>query len=691
MRRHQLALTMNHFAAPFLALLAVPCTLAAQQPARDSTPARALTDTLATVRVTVLRTPLAATRAPYAVSTVTSREATAARPGFALDEVLGGVGGVQVDNRLNFALGERIAIRGIGARAQFGVRGVRVIVDGIPATLADGQTQLNNVDLGSMGGAEVLRGPASALYGNASGGVVLLASAPAPFGAFAPSLRLMRGSDALVRAQVGAGGTRGRATYLLDGDRLDYGGYRAHSTARNAHANAVATYDWDRASLRLVANVVRYDAENPGALSDSLLARDRRQAYAGNVAQHTGERGAQGQYGASGHVVLGPGDLAVSAYGLTRGLDNPIPPRVIQLHRLAGGARAAYSVTVGDDVRSVTALAGAETDLQRDERVNWVNVKGARGARVLDQREHVTSASPFAQITASLDRLTVIGGLRYDGFRFAADDHLVTATNPDDSGVRRMHATSPSLGASYAVMPALAVYANVATAFQTPTTSELANQPTGAGGFNPSLQPEHTHSREVGLKGRVALLSYDVAAYDMRIDDELISFEVPSVAGRQFYRNAGATRHRGGDADISAILAPAVTLHASASIVDAHFLHYTAGGVSYAGNRVPGIAPRSGSVGVELGLPTGRFLAIEERVESATPVTDANDARSPGFAVTNVRAAWHLRDVGVFGGIGNLFDRRYNTSVVINAAGGRYYEPAAGRTVYAGVELVPGR
>ena len=675
-------------------LAAAPRAARAQQPVdtthgADSVRAPRPADTLAVVRVTALRTPLEATRAPYAVSTAPTRQTAAARPGFALDEVLGAVGGVQVDNRLNFALGERIAIRGIGARSQFGVRGVRVVVDGIPATLPDGQTQLNNVDLGSIGGAEVLRGPASALYGNASGGVVILQTAPAPFARFAPTVRFMGGSDGLARAQIGAGGTDGRATYALSADRLDYHGYRAHSTARNAHANAVATYDWDRASLRLVGNVVRYDAENPGALSATLLRTDRRQAYVGNVAARTGERGAQGQYGASGHVDLGPGALQYSLYTLTRGLVNPIPPRIIQLDRAASGARAAYSATIGDASRSLTGIAGVEWALQRDDRRNWTNVKGTRGALVLDQRERVTNASPFAQLTARLDRLTVLGGLRHDAFRFAADDHLVTATDPNDSGVRHMSATSPSLGASYEIDPALSVYANAATAFETPTTTELANRPSGAGGFNPELQPEHAHSTEAGFKGRLARVAYDVALYRMRIDGELIPFEVPSTPGRQFYRNAGVTEHRGGEVNVSTILAPALTLHGSFAVVNARYVAYSVDTTSYAGNRVPGIAPRIGTLGLEWGLPDERFLAVEERVESATPVTDANDARSPGYAVTNVRGAAHVHGVGVFGGIGNLFGRLYNTSVVINAAGARYYEPAAGRTFYLGIEALP--
>ncbi|MGI8546360.1 MAG: TonB-dependent receptor family protein [Gemmatimonadaceae bacterium] len=664
-----------------------PIALRAQQPAPRSVPRDTTTPVLAPVRVTVLRTPFDVTHAPVDVAGVSEREATVARPGFALDEVLAGLGGVQVDNRLNFALGERISIRGVGARSQFGVRGVRVIVDDIPATLADGQTELNNVDLGSLGGAEVIRGPASSLYGNGSGGVVMLQSRPAPLTPFVPSLRLMRGADALSRVQFGAGGTQGRATYTVNGDRLDYGGYRRYSDARNAHLNVIGTYDWDRVALKVVANAVQYNAKNPGSLSDSLLRIDRRQAFANNVVQRTGKNGKQGQLGVSTRIRTGAGELRLSGYELQRSLENPIPPRVIALHRSAGGVRAAYALTRAVSTGSVTAIVGGDADLQRDDRQNWINTRGARGALVLNQFEHVTSASPFVQVTALAGRATFLAGVRHDHLRFGVDDHLVTSTNPDDSGERLLSATSPSFGASYAVLPVLTLYANVATGFQTPTTTELANRPSGAGGFNPALEPEHVHSREGGVKGRAASVTYSAALYQMRIDGELIPFELASAPGRQFYRNAGAARHRGVDADLSVALTPWLVGRAGYGYTDARFISYALGGTSYAGNQVPGVAPHAGTVSLQLGDPASRFVAVEERAESATPVNDANTARSAGYAVTNIRGEVTLGDVLLFGGLGNIFGKLYNTSVVINAAAARYYEPAAGRNLYLGFGL----
>ncbi len=263
-----------------LALLSLLAFTAQRLSAQTSDTARSPRDTLATVKVTVLRTPFDTRNAPVDVTSVGARDASVARPGFSLQEALGALAGIQVDNRLNFALGERIAIRGVGARAQFGVRGIRLLVDGIPATLADGQSAVNNIDLGSLGAVEVIRGPSSALYGNASGGVVSFITAPAPPVPFAPSMRVMSGSDGLRRVQFGAAGTEGNGTYVIDAGRLDYTGYRAFSSARNAHFNSVETWAFDRVALRLVANAVQYDAQNPGALSDSMLSINRRMAVA---------------------------------------------------------------------------------------------------------------------------------------------------------------------------------------------------------------------------------------------------------------------------------------------------------------------------------------------------------------------------------------------------------------------------
>ncbi len=425
----------------------------------------------------------------------------AARPGLALDEALRGVPGVQVDNRYNYALGERLSIRGFGARAQFGVRGVKVLLDGIPATLPDGQTTLNQVDLGALSRVEVLRGPASALYGNAAGGVILLES-DIPQGAEA---RVVGGANGLRRVQGTVGGTRGG----MNVSHLRYGGFREWSDADNLRANARVQIG----GLRFVANAVRYDARNPGSLADTALARDRTQAFANKRGSRRGSRGARPRWAWCGRGMRAP---AGSSWP-----DMPLPARSKTRFRSgsstwngAGGARALYRLEAGPSDGSWAW----RVSFQADERLNFVNRLGERADRVLDQRERVASAAGFSQLAATLgQRVDLLGAVRYDRFRFAVRDRLITATNPDDSGSRTLDALSPSVGASWAFADAFNLYGNVATAFETPTTTEFANQPSGAGGFNPELEPQRTRSVEAGAKGGSgSLAAYQVAVYRAR-------------------------------------------------------------------------------------------------------------------------------------------------------------------------------
>jgi len=661
---------------------------AAQQPTPADTARPVTIDTLA---VRVLRTPLPPLRAPFAVSAVGGEGERAAKPGLALNEALAAIPGVQVDNRYNYALGERISIRGLGARAQFGVRGVRVLLDGLPATLPDGQSQLNHVDVASLGGAEVVRGPASALYGNAAGGVIRLSTPPPPPVPLASEYHATLGQDALLRLSSTAAGTLARATYRASLTRLKYGGYREHQSADNSLAGFNLGIARGANALRVVFTAVRYDAENPGALSDSALQVDRSAAVPANVSQKAGEEGRQGQLGVTWERTLGAGSLEVTGYGLARSIDNPIAIRWIDLDRGAGGARAVWTGEAGP----VRWSGGGEWELQRDHRVNHENLAGARGAMLLDQVERVTSLGAFAELSAGAGPVEVLGALRHDLFRFSVHDHFVTAADPDDSGARRMRAWSPSLGVSVSAAPWLAVYGNLATSFQTPTTTELANRPSGAGGFNPELGPERTRSLEVGAKARRGTAWVEVAAYRARIDSMLIGFEVAGFSGRQFYRNAGQALHRGIEAGAGVRTLQALTLRAAYTHIDARFRRYVVGSTDLRGNRVPGIAPHRLDATAYWRPARGPFAGLDLRHESETPVADddaAGSLSSPAYTVVDLRGGWTELRAGRIRlspslGITNLFDADYNTSVVVNAARGRYYEPGPGRTIYGGVEV----
>lgn len=651
---------------------------------------------LAPVTVTVLRTPIRPDVAPYSVGVREYGEEDRARPRLGLDEALRSVAGVQVDNRYNHALGERISVRGFGARSQFGVRGVRVIVDGIPATLPDGQTQLNHVDPGELGRAEVIRGPASALWGNAAGGVIQLETEATPTAPFRQELEAVAGADGMLRLSSTTSGRSGAASYRIAVSRFSTEGHRDWSAADNLRANARLGYVRGADEFRLVGNVVHYDARNPGSLSAAQLVEDRTQAHDRNRLQQTGEEAVQGQLGMLWTRALEDGALEVSVFGTAKRLENPIPNTIIDVDRVSGGARVLLRRRVRVGGRELHWAIGAESELQRDDRMNRENVAGEAGDLTLDQLEWVSGGGVFAQVAVPItSRLQALTSLRYDRIRFEADDRLVDASNPDDSGSRTMDALSPGIGVTLELAGWACLYGNLATAFETPTTTELANRPTGAGGFNPELEPQRTRSYEAGAKGRIGSVDYQLAVYRARVEGALIPFEVSDAPGRHFFRNAGSALHRGAEASASFQVLGRLAGQVAYTYTDARFESYAEGGEVYDGRRVPGVAPFRFDATLVYRDPAGWFVGVDHRRLSRIPVNDANDAYSPAYHVTDVRAgvvALRIGEVEVapFIGVTNLFDARYNASVTVNAFGQRYFEPAPGRALYAGASFAFG-
>jgi len=260
-----------------------------------------------------------------------------------------------------------------------------------------------------------------------------------------------------------------------------------------------------------------------------------------------------------------------------------------------------------------------------------------------------------------------------------------------------MDALSPSVGVLVELDPRAQLYANVATSYETPTTTELVNRPTGAGGFNPDLDPQRTRSVEVGLKGRIGQsLVYDVAAYRAEIEDALIPFEVQAAPGRQFFRNAGTALHRGAEASLSLALFDGLTGRIGYTYTDARFDSYVTEDGAFDGNRVPGVAPFRFDAALTYRGRQGWFVGLDYRRASRIPVNDANSAYSPGYQVTDLRLGMErLRLGGVslspFAVVSNVFDEEYNASVTVNAFGNRYFEPAPGRSFHLGARVTLGR
>ncbi len=388
------------------------------------------------------------------------------------------------------------------------------------------------------------------------------------------------------------------------------------------------------------------------------------------------------------------GSVSLALFGFARTLRNPQTFAYIDLDRVALGARAAWTHPFAGRAHAVLA-AGADVQQQRDSRLNVGNQAGKPDTvRQLDQLEHVTEAGPFAQLTWNGDaRTSFTAGVRYDWVRFAVDDRLVTPANPDDSGHRIMEAPSGFVGGTYRVGASTTFYANLGTSFETPTTTELANRPDTAGGFNQSLNPQHAVSYEAGVRGGPARLRYAVTGFRAHVRDALIPYAIPASAGRVFYQNSGRSLNQGIELEATARPVDALTIRAAWTWSDFRYASYTTAGHVLDGRRLPGIPEDWVHVlwTLKPRIAHGGWVEVQQTYSSGFFVDDTLPTRTQPWHALDLRAGWDggAGRVGLapFVSVNNVLDRRYVSSVVINAAGGRYYEPAPGRNAYVGLTI----
>lgn len=645
---------------------------------------------------------------PFAISIT---QPDSARPGLrrsAIDETLALIPGVTAVNRTNPAQDPRLSIRGFGARSAFGVRGIRVLRDGIPITLPDGQTPLDYISLESVDRVEVLRGAASALYGNASGGVIDLRSStpsPAPLSIQA---KQWVGSYEAARSVASASGTSGSVSYLGDVAYSRSDGPRDHSTQRGTVGfgrlgASVAGTDFAITAMGLVNPI----AENPGALTFDEMQHDSQMADALSVRRNARKSVNQIQLGISANRTVTNTELSLSAFGGARTLDNPLTFAVVEVGRHTWGGSAALRVRQSLLRLSHSVSVGIDAQSQNDLRRNFAVCSDTilapaptptcpipgddRGIVTLDQRELVSSAGAYASDDIALsDRVAVTAGIRADRIRFKVKDRLVTASNSDDSGDRTLDAVSPVGGVVVRLNSLNSLYANVSTAFETPTATELGNHADGSAGINQDLDPQRSVTAETGLKGWIGRLArYEISAYRTSVRDELIPFEIPSSNGRRFFRNAGRTERRGAEAGVDITVSP-ITFMAAYTYSHFRFDDYRVASDDFAGNTIPGIPIHRIQSAVRI-EERGFYALAEHEYAGRAWLDDANTAVASPYAVTSLKVGSRRlgRNPGLAltVGVQNIFNRTYAGSLAVNAARGKYYEPAPGRTISLGLSI----
>lgn len=671
-------------------------------------------DTLPSVTVRSTLAPAPLEQAPASVTVIDGESARDRQWQVNLSETLPAVPGLLAQNRQNYAQDLQLSIRGHGARSTFGVRGLQILVDGIPATMPDGQGQINSIDLASAERIEVLRGPYSALYGNASGGVINVyterGEGPARVeGSFA------LGSNGQRRLGLKAQGESQGIGYVLSASRYQTDGWRNHSAADKDLLNArLDTRVGDDGLLTLVASRVDIDAQDPGGLTPREWQADPRAVAQGPLDFNARKSTRQTQVGLSYERHLdGANTLRLMAYVGERGIvqyqSTPVaaqqPPTsaggVIDLERSYAGLDARWTHRTQAASRPLELTAGLSVNTVEEDRQGYNNfaagLYGVKGALRRDERNTLGAIDPYAQASWSFaPDWTAQAGLRWSNVRLKSRDLYIAPGNGDDSGRTGFHRLLPVLSLQYRVSDSAQVYASAGSGLETPTFNEISYRPAAQPGLNFGLQPATSTSAEIGWRQRFAGAGlrgeWSAALFQTRTRNEIVVAE--NVGGRTSYQNAGRTRRQGLELSATAWLARQLQLSTALTWLDATLSEGfcdAKGSCVPAGKRIAGTARHQAWVALDWRPASAWRLGLDWRQVGSIAADDANNVLAPAYGVLGASAShtryWGPWKLQTYARIDNLADKRYVGSVIVNESNGRYYESAPGRQWMLGLNL----
>lgn len=671
--------------------------------------------TLERVVVTATRTERAQLDVPASTDVLDRDEVRDTHLRVNLSESLNRVPGLVVLNRQNYAQDLQISVRGFGARSTFGVRGVRLYADGIPATMPDGQGQVSHFALNAAERIEVLRGPFSALYGNSSGGVISLTTRLTP-GPNEFELATAAGSYDTWRAAVSAYGGTAPYAYAIDASRFSTEGYREYSSATRDVVNLrAAALDTPLGQLRVTLNALDIpQAEDPLGLTRAQWQDDPRQASPQALQFKTRKSTEQQQLGAqlagdfaerwSYQAAAWAGRRSVTQFqAIPVAVQAPPnhPGGVIDFDRTYGGVDARVQWALDAAVLTL----GVDIERLDEDRRGFENfvlqptpVLGELGRLRRDEGNVVESRDIYAQAESALGaRWRLLAGVRASQVEFRGEDRFLA--NGDDSGRASYDSINPTIGVVYRPSLSTSVYVSYGRGFETPTLNELAYRPDGSAGFNTALEPARSNNFEVGAKAVLSrALRGTVAVFAVDTENDIVVRT--NAGGRSTFANAAATRRSGVEASIGWEPQRALSLYAAVTAIRAEFSEpfftCTAAPCTQptvlvpAGNRLPGIPAYTSFIEAVYRVRE-TDITLDWRAQSKISVDDRNTDNASGYGTVNLAVARTFvagpAKLRAFLRIDNVLNARYIGSVIVNEANGRYFESAPGRTWLLGLDV----
>ncbi|MBC9251175.1 TonB-dependent receptor [Pseudomonas alcaligenes] len=642
------------------------------------------------------------------VDVVQQPEISDGQLGVNVSEALQRVPGLVVQNRQNYAQDLQISSRGFGARSAFGIRGIKLLSDGIPASTPDGQGQAATLNLDVAERFEVLRGPAATLYGSNSGGVIQMFSRDG-YGSPRVGSATTFGSDGFNKNHLYAEGGTDQAGFLLDASRMDTDGYRDHSAARRDQTFAKLNFtpdDNSRMAL-IFSSLEQNDTQDPMGQTWAGYKDDPRSVASAAETYNTRKSIDHQQFGMNYERYFGDATLQLNLYAGQRSVIQylSIPKGVASNSQRGGGVVDFDREFHGGTLRwiqpvmgvpgELTVTTGVDYDLSRDDRRGYQNFSGnelgVKGELRRSEDDIATSLDPYVQARWELGNWTLDAGVRHSTMEMEVDDHYLD--NGDSSGTKKYQQNNPSISAMYAFTPALHAYVSAGKGFETPTQAEMAYAPGLVEGFNFGLAPASSTHYEIGLKAKVAGdTRVNAAVFEIRTDDEIVV--ASSTDGRTSYQNAGKTLRRGFELGVQSDLSEHWQASLAYTRLDATYdeAFVVGGSTIEKGNYLPGV-PGSSLFGELVWKPRDDIsMGFEGQYRSKVYVEDSNeDKPAPGYAVFNWRTrfeqragSWLFHELVR---LDNLLDRQYVGSVKVGDSNARYYEAAPGRSWYLGAGM----
>lgn len=628
---------------------------------------------------------------PLAVTIIDQTRLQTGQSKLSMFDALGAVPGVFAMNSENFAQDLRISIRGFGARASFGIRGLKVVMDGIPESIPDGTAKVGNLDMGLMERMEVIKGPTAGLYGNASGGVIsLFSETPKTFFA---EVQATFGSFGFQRLQFKTGQEIGKVTYFLNASRLTSTGYRNHSALERNFFNGKVIYKFsDKSNLSVLMSYVDSPkAEDPGGLTQADIDKDRRQARQVNIDYNAYETFKQSKLALIYDQKIGEKhQINARAFYLNRDFSNLQAFETngqIAFKRDFSGGGFNYQFTE----KKYRLKAGLDLENQEDNRQRYDNKKGERGNLKLDQIESFRNIGTFILQEYTFNpqfRLSL--NTRFDDIQLKISDKFLT--DGDQSATQSFQRFSPMLGFSFAPTINQSIYTNISSSFETPSLNELSNNPLNTGGFNPDLSPQKSRNFELGYKGILSKkLRFDLAFFTIEVQDEIVPYQIAGQVGRTFFRNAGLSNRKGIEVGLTYKILAGLTTYLNYTLSDFAYKEYQTTAGKFDGNTLPGIPKHNIYSEFRYFDKSGLFGIVQLRSISKIYADDANTVTNNGYFTANVRVGYR-KQIGAltlepFIGINNLTNTVYNANVQINATANRYFEPASGSFLFGGISV----